>query len=83
MPPETHRLKEKDIIDFVNCIKNYVFICIFNKDYIDDVAKACQYLCMLRPGLIVPTIMERFDVYYRNILIHTMLICIQSFLINR
>ncbi len=56
---ESHRLTEQDIIDFVNCIKEYVFISIFNKDHAEEAAGACQYLSILRSELIVPTIVEK------------------------
>ena len=60
-PPESYRLTEQDITDFVNCIKEYVFISIFNKTYTQEAAEACQYLSILRPELIVPAIVEKFD----------------------
>jgi Proteasome-substrate-size regulator, mid region len=61
-PPESYRLTEQDITDFVNCIKEYAFISIFNKTYNEEAAKACQYLSILRPELIVPTIVEKSDI---------------------
>jgi proteasome activator subunit 4 len=59
-PLESHRLTEQDITDFVNCIKEYVFISIFNKDYAEKAVKACQHLSFLRPELIVPVIVEKY-----------------------
>jgi proteasome activator subunit 4 len=61
-PPESYRLIEQDITDFVNCVKENAFISIFNKNHADEAAKACQYLSMLRPELIIPSIVERSDV---------------------
>ena len=61
-PPETYRLTEQDITDFVNCLKEYAFIAIFNKDYVEEAAEACHYLSILRPELIVPVIVEKFDI---------------------
>ncbi len=61
-PLESHRLTEDDITNFVNCIKEYAFISIFNKSHADEAAKACQYLSMLRPELIVPSIVEKYHI---------------------
>ncbi len=66
-PLESHRLTEQDITDFVNCIKEYVFISIFNKDYAEEAAQTCRYLSILRPELIVPVIVEK---YVNLVLIH-------------
>jgi proteasome activator subunit 4 len=49
-------LTQENITDFVNCIKEYAFISIYNKDYSKEAAETCQYLSMLRPELIVPSI---------------------------
>ncbi|CAF3884238.1 unnamed protein product [Rotaria sordida] len=56
---ESSRLTEQNITDFVNCIKEYAFISTFNKNHSNKAAEACQYLSMLRPELIVPTIVEK------------------------
>ncbi|CAF4659701.1 unnamed protein product [Rotaria sp. Silwood1] len=58
-PPESYRLTEQNITDFVNCIKECAFIAIFTKAHLKEAAKACQYLSMLRPELIVPPIVEK------------------------
>ncbi|CAF1141433.1 unnamed protein product [Adineta ricciae] len=58
-PHESSRLTEQDITDFVNCIKEYVFISIFNKDHSEKAAEICQDLSILRPELIVPTIVDK------------------------
>ncbi len=59
VPIESYRLTEQDITNFVNCVKEYAFISIFNKSYAEEAAKACQYLSILRPELIVPSIVEK------------------------
>lgn len=59
-PPETHRLTEGDIDDFVNCLKECAFISIFNKDHLELAAEACNYLSQLRPQLIIPPLIELF-----------------------
>ncbi len=61
-PVESYRLTEQDITDFVNCVKEYAFISIFNKHYAEEAAEAVKYLSILRPELIVPTIIEKFDI---------------------
>ena len=57
-PLRSHRLTEDDITDFVNCLKEYVFMSIFNKDYMEAAVEACHYLSILRPESIVPPIVE-------------------------
>ncbi|CAF1508572.1 unnamed protein product, partial [Rotaria magnacalcarata] len=58
-PPDAYRLTEQNITDFVNCVKECAFIAIFTKAYLKEAAKACQYLSMLRPELIVPPLVEK------------------------
>ncbi|CAF0736207.1 unnamed protein product [Didymodactylos carnosus] len=58
-PLQTHRLTEQDITDFVNCVKEAAFIAIFTKSHQKEASKACQYLSMLRPELIIPPIVEK------------------------
>ncbi|UJR10196.1 hypothetical protein I4U23_014411 [Adineta vaga] len=57
-PPDSHRLTENDITDFVNCLKECAFISIFNKDHLDLAVETCHYLSQLRPELIVPQLVE-------------------------
>lgn len=59
-PPQTHRLTDEDINEFVNCLKECAFISIFNKNHIEPAAEACNYLSQLRPQLIVPPLIELF-----------------------
>jgi proteasome activator subunit 4 len=61
-PVESYKLTEQDITDFVHCVKEYAFISIFNKSYAEEATKACQYLSILRPELIVPSIVEKYDI---------------------
>jgi hypothetical protein len=35
-PIESYRLTEEDITYLVNCVKEYAFISIFNKDYAEE-----------------------------------------------
>lgn len=57
-PPESHRLTEQDIDDFVECLKECAFISIFNKNHLEWAAEACHYLSQLRPAIIVPPLVE-------------------------
>ncbi|CAF1622524.1 unnamed protein product, partial [Adineta ricciae] len=57
-PLASHQLTEDDITEFVNCVKECVFISIFNKANLEEAAKACQSLSQLRPELIVPPLVE-------------------------
>jgi len=57
-PPESHRLTEQDIDDFVNCLKECAFISIFNKNHLEWAAETCHYLSQLRPETIVPPLVE-------------------------
>ncbi|CAF1410376.1 unnamed protein product, partial [Rotaria sordida] len=57
-PPKSHRLSDEDIDEFVNCLKEYAFISIFNKNHLDLAAETCHYLSQLRPQLIVPPLVE-------------------------
>ncbi|CAF4636892.1 unnamed protein product [Rotaria sp. Silwood1] len=59
VPHESYRLTEQDITNFVDCIKEYALLSIFNKDYTKEVAEACQYLAMFRPDSIVPPIVDK------------------------
>jgi hypothetical protein len=59
-PPKSYRITETDITDFVNCVKECVFISVFNKAHFEEAAKACQCLSQLRPELIVPPLVELF-----------------------
>ena len=56
MPSKSSRLTEENITESINCIKDYVFISIFNKNYNRKAVQACRYLSILRPELIIPTI---------------------------
>ncbi|CAF3768327.1 unnamed protein product [Rotaria sp. Silwood1] len=57
-PPKSYRLSDDDIDEFVNCLKEYAFISIFNKNHLDLATETCHYLSQLRPQLIVPPLVE-------------------------
>jgi len=66
IPHSSHRLTDEDITNFVHCIKEYAFMSIFNKDHAKDAAETCQHLSVLRPELIVPTIVEKLFISIDN-----------------
>lgn len=57
-PLPSHRLTDDDVTEFVNCLKECVFLSVFNKAHLEDAAKACQCLSQLRPDIIVPPLVE-------------------------
>jgi hypothetical protein len=65
-PRESYRLMEQDLTDFVNCAEEYAIMSIFNKDYDEKAAEACQCLSIIRPELMVPLIIEKSDVFLRS-----------------
>ena len=69
-PHQLHRLTEQNITDFVNCVKDYAFISIFNKTYSKKAVIACQYLSMLRPELIVSPIVDKSDILFFGFIVY-------------
>jgi hypothetical protein len=70
-PPKTYRITENDITDFVNCLKECVFISVFNKAHLEEAAKAVHCLSQLRPELIVPPLVELFVLHLLSSFIHS------------
>ncbi|CAF2108179.1 unnamed protein product [Rotaria magnacalcarata] len=64
---ESYRLTEQDVTNFVDCVKEYAFMSIFNKDYVGEAAEACQYLAMLRPESIVTPIVDKLFLSIDNL----------------
>lgn len=57
--PDSHRLTEKDITDFVESIKPVAMQAMFSKMGLVEVSQALQHLATLRPTVIIPQIIER------------------------
>ncbi|XP_076868497.1 proteasome activator complex subunit 4A isoform X2 [Brachyhypopomus gauderio] len=57
--PESHRLSEQDITDFVESVKQPVLLAMFSKTGSLDAAQALQNLALLRPELVIPPVLER------------------------
>ncbi|XP_035386226.1 proteasome activator complex subunit 4A isoform X4 [Electrophorus electricus] len=57
--PESHRLSEQDITEFVASMKQPVILAMFSKTGSLDAAQALQNLALLRPELVIPPVLER------------------------
>ncbi|XP_051507905.1 proteasome activator complex subunit 4A isoform X2 [Myxocyprinus asiaticus] len=57
--PESHRLSEQDITDFVESMKQPVLLAMFSKTGSLDAAQALQNLALLRPELVIPPVLEK------------------------
>ncbi|XP_030627610.1 proteasome activator complex subunit 4A [Chanos chanos] len=57
--PESHRLTEQDIADFVESMKQPVLLAMFSKTGSLDAAQALQNLALLRPDLVIPPVLEK------------------------
>ncbi|XP_072526695.1 proteasome activator complex subunit 4A [Salminus brasiliensis] len=57
--PESHRLSEENITDFVCSIKHPVLLAMFSKTGSLDAAQAMQNLALLRPELVIPPVLEK------------------------
>ncbi|KAI4905889.1 hypothetical protein NFI96_014094 [Prochilodus magdalenae] len=57
--PESHRLSDQDITDFVSSMKQPVLLAMFSKTGSLDAARALQNLALLRPELVIPPVLEK------------------------
>ncbi|XP_076141905.1 proteasome activator complex subunit 4A [Alosa pseudoharengus] len=57
--PESHRLSEQDIDDFVESMKQPVLLAMFSKTGSLDAAQALQNLALMRPELVIPPVLEK------------------------
>jgi hypothetical protein len=57
--PDSHRLTEEDITNFVESIKPVAMQAMFSKMGLIEVSQAFQHLATLRPAIIIPQIIER------------------------
>ncbi|XP_035255301.1 proteasome activator complex subunit 4A isoform X2 [Anguilla anguilla] len=57
--PESHKLTEQDITDFVEGIKQPVLLAMFSKTGSLDAAQALQNLALMRPELVIPPVLEK------------------------
>ncbi|KAG2467259.1 PSME4 protein, partial [Polypterus senegalus] len=57
--PDSHKLTEQDITDFVECMKQPVLLAMFSKTGSLEAAHALQNLALMRPELVIPPVLEK------------------------
>ncbi|XP_054654643.1 proteasome activator complex subunit 4A [Dunckerocampus dactyliophorus] len=57
--PDTHKLTEEDITNFVASMMQPVLLAMFSKTGSLDAAQALQNLALMRPELVIPPVLER------------------------
>ncbi|XP_062911944.1 proteasome activator complex subunit 4-like isoform X1 [Mobula hypostoma] len=57
--PDSHKLTEQDITDFVESIKQPVVLAMFSKIGSLEAAQALQNLALMRPELVIPPVLEK------------------------
>ncbi|KAL4641227.1 proteasome activator complex subunit 4 [Arapaima gigas] len=57
--PDSHKLTEKDITDFVESMMQPVLLAMFSKTGSLDAAQALQNLALMRPELVIPPVLEK------------------------
>ena len=64
--PESYKLTEKDVNEFVNSIVNVVMISMFSRFGSAESATALQSLSLLRPETVIPPVLEKDVFSFRN-----------------
>ncbi|XP_076019061.1 proteasome activator complex subunit 4A isoform X2 [Genypterus blacodes] len=57
--PESHKLTDEDITDFVASMMQPVLLAMFSKTGSLDAAQALQNLALMRPELVIPPVLEK------------------------
>ncbi|XP_061602006.1 proteasome activator complex subunit 4A isoform X1 [Cololabis saira] len=57
--PDSHKLTEEDITDFVQSMMQPVLLAMFSKTGSLDAAQALQNLALMRPELVIPPVLEK------------------------
>lgn len=57
--PDSHKLTEEDITNFVESMMQPVLLAMFSKTGSLDAAQALQNLALMRPELVIPPVLER------------------------
>ncbi|TKS85439.1 Proteasome activator complex subunit 4A [Collichthys lucidus] len=57
--PDSHKLTEEDITDFVESMIQPVLLAMFSKTGSLDAAQALQNLALMRPELVIPPVLEK------------------------
>ncbi|KAG9484281.1 hypothetical protein GDO78_009934 [Eleutherodactylus coqui] len=57
--PDSHKLSDQDVTDFVQSIMQPVLLAMFSKTGSLEAAQALQNLALMRPELVIPPVLER------------------------
>uniref|UniRef100_A0A667ZGH3 Proteasome activator subunit 4 n=1 Tax=Myripristis murdjan TaxID=586833 RepID=A0A667ZGH3_9TELE len=57
--PDSHKLTEQDVTDFVQSMMQPVLLAMFSKTGSLDAAQALQNLALMRPELVIPPVLEK------------------------
>ncbi|KAB1266874.1 Proteasome activator complex subunit 4 [Camelus dromedarius] len=57
--PDSHKLTDQDVTDFVQCIIQPVLLAMFSKTGSLEAAQALQNLALMRPEMVIPPVLER------------------------
>ncbi|ETE72009.1 Proteasome activator complex subunit 4, partial [Ophiophagus hannah] len=57
--PDSHKLSDQDITEFVECIIQPVLLAMFSKTGSLEAAQALQNLALMRPELVIPPVLEK------------------------
>lgn len=57
--PEESKLKDDDLTEFVECLKPAVMLAVFNKSGSFDAAGALQNLALIKPDIVLPTLLDK------------------------
>lgn len=58
--PDSHKLTDQDVTDFVESMKQPVLMAMFSKTGSMDAAQALQNLALMRPELVIPPVLEKW-----------------------
>ncbi|KAH9375495.1 hypothetical protein HPB48_023088 [Haemaphysalis longicornis] len=58
-PPESHRMSDADVADFVQCLAPVVLVTMGNEGEHPGAALALHELASLRPDMVIPPVLER------------------------
>ena len=57
--PEEAKLTDADLTAFVECLKPAVMLAVFNKSGSFDAAGALQNLALIKPDIVLPTLLDK------------------------
>lgn len=62
--PDSHKLTDDHITAFVKCLKPIVLLAMFSKHGPSEAASTLQKLAALRPEIVIPPLLERYQVQF-------------------